>query len=62
MKSEEREEEEDLHCTAPRCRKVLPYGDGNQWVREGTMVVERYCISHWCEMIRDAKDLRGNKE
>jgi hypothetical protein len=45
-------DEDDLHCTAPRCRRWVDAGQGNQWV-DDKGVSHRYCWSCWQKMHRE---------
>lgn len=54
----EPKDDEDLRCTAPRCRTTLLHGDGNQWVDEKTNKVERYCWKDFQKFFAEAKDLK----
>jgi hypothetical protein len=46
------DDEEDLHCTAPRCRQWVNAGQGNQWVNEKGDT-ERYCVRCWTKKNKD---------
>ena len=44
--------DEDLHCTAPRCRAIIKSGAGNQWIN-AKGEVERWCWECWVRKIEE---------